>query len=488
MSGATPVSPLDLLLPYQAKWVGDHARFKIGVQSRQTGKSFQTACESVQDCLTDPGTKWVCLSAGERQSLEWLDKCKEWSEAFRLAIESYAEDRELAEALLKAAEIRFANGSRIIAIPANPSTARGYSANVILDEFAYHENPDAIWAAMFPSLTNPLSGTFMQRVRAQLAGEDFSKITREQKIRVVSTFNGRENKFYNLWEKRAENGYSGHLVTIYDAVADGLPLDIEELRKGLDDPDAWAQEYECQATDTSNVLLPYDLIALAESADATEAVDADYFTRTRNALFCGIDFGRTNDPTVCWTLERVGDILWTREVLVLRNMSTPEQNRILASRIKASRRTAVDYTGPGIGFGDYAVEQFQEWDPDEHKFGRVEKFTFTPKSKRLLFPTLRRAFVAPTKLRVPVSRVVREDLHAMQQVVTNGEYNYWAPRTREGHSDRCTALALAVRASGAPDGAIVSVEGIRTGNSSASARVFTPMRRFFSPLAGRGQS
>jgi hypothetical protein len=36
----------------------------------------------------------------------------------------------------------------------------------------------------------------------------------------------------------------------------------------------------------------------------------------------------------------------------------------------------------------------------------------------------------------------------MQQVVHNGQYDYWAPRTREGHSDRCTALALAVRAAG----------------------------------------
>ncbi len=65
-----------------------------------------------------------------------------------------------------------------------------------------------------------------------------------------------------------------------------------------------------------------------------------------------------------------------------------------------------------------------------------------------MFPLLRRQFAAPAQLRVPVSRAVREDLHAMQQVVTNGEYNYWAPRTREGHSDRCTALALAVRAAG----------------------------------------
>lgn len=470
-------SPLDLLLPYQARWVNDAAQFKIGVQSRQTGKSFSTACETVVDCLTDPGTKWVCLSAGERQALEWLEKCKEWATAFRLAVESYAEERDLAESLMKSGEIRFANGSRIIAIPANPSTARGYSANVVLDEFAYHEDPDKIWAAMFPSLTNPLAGTFLARVRALYAGEDID-IRREQRIRVVSTFNGKENKFFQLWDRRAENGYSGHLVTIHDAVADGLAIDIEKLRAGLDDADAWAQEYECEPTDTSNVLLPYDLIALAESADATEATDDLFFGTRGNAVFCGVDFGRSNDPTVCWTLERIGDLLWTREVLVLRNVETPEQNAILRTRFARASRVCVDYTGPGIGFGDYAAKEFGTYDPVRHLFGRVELCTFTAGFKRELFPLLRRQFVAPTRLRIPIARSVREDLHAMQQVVTNGEYNYWAPRTREGHSDRCTALALAVRAAGTgAAGVLTDASVVHYGpNVSARSAHFTPTR------------
>ena len=68
--------------------------------------------------------------------------------------------------------------------------------------------------------------------------------------------------------------------------------------------------------------------------------------------------------------------------------------------------------------------------------------------KREIFPKLRRAFEAPTKLRIPISTEIREDLHAMRQVVKNGEYNCTAPRTAEGHSDRCTALALALRAAG----------------------------------------
>jgi phage FluMu gp28-like protein len=59
-------------------------------------------------------------------------------------IADYDEARAGAQAVMKAAEVRFANGSRITALPANPATARGYSANVVLDEFAFHDNPLAI--------------------------------------------------------------------------------------------------------------------------------------------------------------------------------------------------------------------------------------------------------------------------------------------------------------------------------------------------------
>lgn len=85
----------------------------------------------------------------------------------------------------------------------------------------------------------------------------------------------------------------------------------------------------CEFLDSSNVLLPYDLIATAESASATVSCDPAIYLGNKLDLRLGIDFGRTNDPTVCWTLERVGDVLVTREVLVLRNMSVPDQMEVL---------------------------------------------------------------------------------------------------------------------------------------------------------------
>jgi phage FluMu gp28-like protein len=441
------LTPKDLLYPKQRAFIDDKSQYKIGVTTRQWGKSTVTSGETVHDCLIDPGTKWVCMSAGERQSVEWLNKAKEWQAAYQMVIKDFTEDRGgIAEGLLRSAEIQFTNGSRIIAIPANPSTARGYSANIILDEFAYHEDPDAIWSAMFPGTSNRLAGTFLARWRALLKGED-TNIRRDLKVRVVSTFNGRNNKFFTLWERARENGYSPHKVTIHDAIADGMPLDAEKLRLALDDADAWAQEYECEPMDSSTVLLPYELIALCESPEASTTVSPEFWLPSnRRPLFMGIDFARKRDLSVAWTDEAVGDVSQAREVLEMRAMSTPDQIDLLRPRIQRVQRVCLDYTGPGVGMGDYLVKEFGEWKPEEHKHGKIELVTFTATNKVEMFTKLRMAF-EHKRTRVPINRIIREDLHSMQRVVSpQGNITYRAPHTDDGHADRCTAKALAERA------------------------------------------
>lgn len=424
-------NPKSQLTQYGLEYWHDAARFKAWCASRQVGKDFNSEGEAAEDCMANPKHQWMIAAPSERQSLDSLDQQKLWAEAFGLVVEDQFEQREgiHGETLLKSSEILYSNGSRAVAVPGRPDTVRGKSANVLLTEFDFFDDPLATWRAILPSITNPLRGG-------------------EKKIRIVSTPNGKGrmlDKIFNE-EPKGKMVWSKHLTSIYHAVLMGLPVDIEAIRAAMDDDEGFAQEFECRFLDGSNVLLPYDVIALAESFDATEAWSVAE-AGTTHPTFLGIDFGRSNDPTVCWTLQRVGDILWTREVLVLKDVSTPDQERILSNRIAAAVRVCFDYTGPGIGLGDYVVEKHGEYDPEKHKFGRVELCTFTAGFKRGLFPRLRRAFEAPTKLRIPVSRAIREDLHQMQQVISNGEYNYWSPRTRDGHSDRCTALALALRAS-----------------------------------------
>ncbi len=433
-------SPRNLLLPYQRQWADDTCRFKAGVWSRQTGKDFSSAEEVVRDSKLTPRNTWMIAAPSERQSLETLQKCKEWSEAYDLAIADVTEERAGgSQSLLKSSTIHYPNGSRIIAVPGKPDTVRGFSANTLLTEFAFFEDDEATWRAIYPSITNPLRGG-------------------AKKIRLISTPNGKQGRFFRIVDANLLNPqpdrkqrWSVHKVTIHDAIRLGLPLDLEELREGLDDAEGWAQEFECEFLDSSNVLLPYDIIALAESADATEYCPPDFWAANGlTRVVCGIDFGRTNDPTVCWSLEGIGDVWWTREVLVLRNMPTPEQEEALSVRIARASRVCLDYTGPGIGLGDYLAKRWGEYDPQAHKFGKIELCTFTANFKREVFPKLRRGFEAPIRLRIPISKEIREDLHEMRQIVRNGEYTYNAPRTAEGHSDRCTALALAWRCADTP--------------------------------------
>lgn len=429
-------SPLDILLPYQRAWVADDARFKAGIMARQTGKSFGAAAELTQDCLARQRSEWTVLSAGERQAIEFMRKVHLWAEAWGLAVAAHEEIRDYAESVIKAAETRFANGSVVRAIPANPDTARGYSSNLLLDEFAFHERPDEIWRAVFPIISNPLRGAL--------------------KIRLISTPNGQGNKFHEIVTKlaRPDGPWSVHRVNIHDAVAAGLPLDVGELRSALNDPDGWAQEYECQFIDSVAVLLPYELIAACESAEAAVATPGFWETRTpRWPRVMGIDFGRKRDLTVAWTDELVGDLTIAREVLELDNVSTPEQVERLRPRLRLVSRACLDYTGPGVGLGDYLVKEFGEYAPARHKFGKVELCQFSNGLLTEVFPKLRMRF-EQRGTRVPAHRGIRESLHAVHRAATpGGRVTYRAPHLSGGHADHAYAKALANRAAESASGA-----------------------------------
>jgi phage FluMu gp28-like protein len=422
-------SPIDLLLAHQRPVFDDPARFVVWLAARQIGKSFTGAGRQVRMAMAEDKTDVLIASPSERQTYEAIIKCREWAEAFKFAIADQVEERAAPGAMMTSATITFPNRSRIIGVPGKPDTVRGYCAHLWADEFAFFDDPDATWRAVFPTISNPLKGL--------------------KRAFISSTANGKSGRGARFYKMVTDpKVWSVHKTTILDA-APFLGTDVEALRAAIDDESAWAQEFMCEFLDSSNCLLPYDIIALAESADATTHCDPALFSsEAKSRLYLGVDFGRSNDPTVCWTLEQVGDVLWTREVLVLRDMATPDQEAALARRIARSERVSFDYTGPGIGLGDYLAKAHGEFDPKAHKFGKMELCTFTSGFKRELFPKLRRAFEAPVKLRVPVDVEVREDLHEMQQIVSNGEYSYTARRTAEGHSDRCTALALALRAAG----------------------------------------
>ena len=429
----TAVNPLSKLLPYQRAWYEDGSRFLVGRWGRQTGKSFSTAAIVAAGMIAQANTMWMIAAPSERQSHEALEKVKQWLAAFECAFADELEELDGIEG--KAGVVRLTNGSRCIAVPGKPDTVRGMSANVWLDEFAFFEDPDATWKAILPSITNPLRGG-------------------EKRVILTSTPNGkagRGKRFYDICTAAAASNsgvtsmrWSHYHIPLRSAIADGLPVDYETLAAAIGDPLAVRQELDAEFVDTQSQLLPTEIILRAESEEATLRPAAEVFSGGRD-LRVGVDVGRVSDPTVIWTAERLGDVLYTREVLVLVGMSHADQLSIIRARVAAASRCCMDYTGMGIGMGDMLVREFGEYKPEAHRFGRVELCTFSASFKREIFPKLREAMEG-CRLRIPTNAELRTDLSAMQQVCSGGQFSYEAPRTKDGHSDRCTAAALCVRA------------------------------------------
>lgn len=381
------------------------------------------AVEAAISCVITPNDKWVALSRGQRQVIEWITKAAEWSEhvcyyanrAYGLNVSAEA----------KREEITFSNGSRIIGIPANADTARGYSANVILDEFAYHQHADKIWSAVFPYITN--------------------NIAHEWKIRIGSTVAGRNNKFWKLFSER-NSLFRKYLIPVHKAVAEGMPIDINALKKAIGDEDIWRQEYECVPVEGTTTLIGYDLIHAAQSHEATREAPISILDTYGRKFFLGIDIGRKHDITVIWCAELVGrSKAITRFVKEFRHTEFETQQAFVLDCLKRRECAfcCIDATGIGAQLAEAAYKRFP---------GKVEQCMFTAPFKKEIYLAMQSAFQSGSVL-IPfddensIGGTIEEDIHNVQRVFTSsGNLLFYAPTNDDGHSDRASALALCLRA------------------------------------------
>lgn len=334
------------LRDYQTRWVNDSARFKIGVKSARIGFSFATCLEAVIDCLATENTTWTVMEPSKAQAVEFVETGHRLVELLAGTAELYVDEDwwdELGRIEAIQQRITFGNGSRIIALPANPRTARGYPGNAILDEFAHHEESYAIWAAIT------------------------RQVALGHKVRVLSTPNGEQGKFYDLCKEleltdgvapkhnfKSYKGWSCHWIDVNMAVADGCKINMQEMRDLIKDDDIVNQEFYCVFLQSSGAWLPLDLIQRAESGEASLDWPGGY--KALGRTYGGIDVARSVNRTTLWVKEQVGDVLITRLVLALHNMPFPDQARALAPWVKLTNITAIDSTGMGVGLFDILNE------------------------------------------------------------------------------------------------------------------------------------
>jgi phage FluMu gp28-like protein len=145
---------------------------------RQLGKSTTLAAWAVDRLLTRPGRLVTILSNSKSNGAELNVKCAELCHKFERAFEQVDLSRDdRFETMHLETRITVHNKvGRIKVLPASPRTAPGFSGDLILDEFAFHEDSAAMWEAAEPILSvNP-----------------------DYLCRIASTPNGRHNMFYRL--------------------------------------------------------------------------------------------------------------------------------------------------------------------------------------------------------------------------------------------------------------------------------------------------
>src|SRR5690606_8641037 len=196
---------------------------------------------------------------------------------------------------------KFANGSRILILSSNPTSFRSKQGDVVLDEYAFHEQQEAIYTAAQPCMM-------------WLA---------DSQLELTSTHSGPESPFNRIC-REAENGksrFSWHRTTLFDAVNQGLSLKvwqgrikaytdkagvfdrdrfdrdfIEDIKSGCVSDEAFEQEYNCCPAKYSTLIdaQMYEDCVLYRNGQPEVIPDHLDFQRAYGELFVGIDCGRVH--------------------------------------------------------------------------------------------------------------------------------------------------------------------------------------------------
>ena len=421
--------------PYQERFLRDPCNHRIWIASAQVGKSTALAAYGLGKGVEKENELVVILSASERQAKEVALKTQNFVRAIANVPCSYTTEwfKDNSEILVHT--IRLANGSRIIALSANPETARGYTGHIILDEFGHCPRDEEVFKVAFRQVT---------------LGQDFL---------ITSTPGGQVGKFYQMChalgldlgmlpavQPIVKHGWSGHWTDIHLAVREGLPVNPEKIREGCDG-DTWAQEYLIQFLSETTLWLSPDILEGCIDALANVGPPALHLSN----LYCGWDIARKGHHSTLWFIQVLGDVSWCRGVVNITGQSTPIQVRQAKAWMPQIAAMNVDMTGMGIAIAEALIEEFPT---------KVLGVTFTAPIKEQMAVYMRMR-MENKKLRIPNDDTVRRSFLSLRRSTNKiGQSRFDAESDEKyGHGDEFWSCALAEQAAERAVNAVARSQG-----------------------------
>ena len=442
---------LPTFLPYQARWLADAAGFKVIEKARRVGISWAEAYDAVMHAGAPAGGNVYYQAYNREMTRGFIEDCAGWAHALQAGADTPGETLlEDGGRSVYVFRIAFASGHEILAMTSAPRAfrSRGRPGDLaIIDE-----------AAFVDDLGQVLKAAMAFRVWGGRA-------------HVISSHNGEANPFATLCRDLRDRVRPGslHRITLKEALEQGLFHRVAAARgesRTAEAEAAWeaalraeygshaGEELDCIPAAGGGAWLGWEAIRACEDSGA-----GDPAAFAGGAAAIGVDVARRRDLWVAAVLERVGDVLWLRELVVRHGIPFSQQRAIVGAlaRHYAPACIAVDQTG----MGEAVVEQLQE------DLGRAVDGVLMTGPRRLDVATALREAVEDRRLRLPPEPELRRDLHSVRaEAGPTGAPRLMAERSGgDGHADRFWAIALACTAA--------RESGAAVGGASAGPRAAT---------------
>jgi hypothetical protein len=219
--------------PWQADLLRSDARQIIHNCCRQAGKSTATAILALHAAVYEPAALILLVSPSLRQSRELFGKVTDFLRSLEPA-PALEEDNKLS--------CQLANGSRIVSLPGDARTVRGFSgpALIVEDEAAYVD--DELYNALRPMLA-----------------------VSQGRLVLLSTPNGRRGHFCEIWH----SGEGWRRIAIAGRDCPRITAEFLDAEKKALGPMVFEQEYCGQFIDAASSAFSSELVELALVSDFT---------------------------------------------------------------------------------------------------------------------------------------------------------------------------------------------------------------------------
>ena len=214
--------------PWQAEVLRYEGKRMLLNCSRQSGKSTTTAMKALHRGVYTPGSLILLVSPSLRQSQELFRKVKEHYGKMENKL-SLLEDNKLSMTL--------SNNSRIVSLPGDQATVRGFSSVSLILEDEAAQVKDEFYQAILPMLIIN-DGAFVG----------------------MSTPYGKRGHFFEEWTNGGEEWKK--IAVTAEQCPRITPEKLEQQRRSLGDM-FFRQEYMCEFVETEDASFRYDLVQRA---------------------------------------------------------------------------------------------------------------------------------------------------------------------------------------------------------------------------------